>query len=445
MIVRIDVVTLFPEWFASPLDAALLGKARSGGLVDVRLHNPRDLTTDRHKTVDDRPYGGGPGMVMLADPLVRTLRALTEIPSPKRRLLALSASGSPFTQAMARELADIDQLVLVCGRYEGIDARVEQLLPLEPVSVGEAVVSGGEAAAMLIIEAVTRLTPGFMGKEASAEEESFSAGLLEYPHYTRPEAYEGLDVPDILRGGDHARIARWRRDQSLVITRRRRPDLLDSAPLTARDRDCLRALPPSDRGERLGRNLSIALLHHPVLLEKIGNDATDRKKGKSGTSSLTNLDVHDIARCSRSYGLAGCYLVTPLDDQRRLLDSLLTHWTTGAGGRANPDRADALRLAQGARDLAEVIDTVAGRTGQRPLVVGASARPEGDLAPACVRDALRQRPVLLVLGTAHGLAEEAVRQCDAMLRPVRWLDAYNHLPVRGAAAVIMDRILGDWC
>ena len=294
---RIDVVTLFPEWFASPLDAALLGKARSSGLVDIRLHNPRNLATDRHKSVDDRPYGGGPGMVMLADPLVRTLRGLTETPSSRRRLLALSANGHTFTQAMARELADIDQLILVCGRYEGIDARVEQLLPLESVCVGEAVLNGGEAAALLIIEAVTRLAPGFMGKESSAEEESFSAGLLEYPHYTRPEIFEGLEVPPVLRGGDHARIARWRREQSLLTTCLRRPDMLDSAPLTAQDLGYLRRLPPADRGERLGRNLSIALLHHPVLLEKNENRIDDRKKEKSGTSSFKSICWYKSTCC----------------------------------------------------------------------------------------------------------------------------------------------------
>lgn len=437
---RIDLVSLFPEWFASPLETALLGKARSSGLVDVRCHNPRDLTTDRHHTADDRPYGGGPGMVMLADPLVRLLRDLTDAGTTsgaKTRMLVMSASGRPFTQAMAADLARADHLVLVCGRYEGIDARVERLLPLEPVNVGDAVLNGGEAAAMLVLEAVSRLIPGFMGKEASGEEESFSAGLLEYPHYTRPETYEGLEVPEVLRGGDHARIARWRREQSLATTWRRRPEMLDKAPLSAGDLEFLRALEPH---ERLGRHVYLALVHHPVMLER-PHEKTGREK--CGTTSLTNLDVHDIARCSRSYGLGGVFMVTPLEDQRQVLASILEHWTSGAGGRANPDRAEALGLVHGTTNLEEAIGKVERMTGQRPLVIGTSARPEGGLAPATVRDALRARPVLLVLGTGHGLAPQALEQCDAILRPVRWLDSYNHLPVRGAAAIILDRILGD--
>ena len=430
---RIDLVSLFPEWFDSPLNTALFGKARASGLVDVHCHNPRDLTTDRHRTVDDRPYGGGPGMVLLADPLTRQLRALLQ--QGTRRMLVMSASGRPLTQAMAAELATANQLVLVCGRYEGIDARLEQLFPLEPVSVGEAVLNGGEAAALMVIEAVTRLIPGFMGKEASGEDESFSDGLLEYPHYSRPDVYEGLEVPQVLRAGDHACIARWRREQSLATTWKRRPDMLDTAPLAAADFEYLRGLEPP---ERLGRNLYVALVHHPVFLERAAPG-----RGKSGTTSLTNLDVHDIARCSRSYGVGAYFIVTPLADQQRLLQSLVDHWTTGAGGRSNPDRATALRLVRGVETVEAAIDGVASLTGQRPLVLGTSAQPEGGLAPAAVREHLRERPVLLILGTGHGLAPAALEQCDAVLRPIRWFDTYNHLPVRGAAAVILDRILGD--
>ncbi len=431
--VRIDLVTLFPEWFASPLQTGLFGKAQSGGLVDVHCHNPRDLATDRHHTVDDRPYGGGPGMVLMADPLVRLVRGLPA--QGRRRMLVMSASGRPFTQAMARELAETDQLVIVCGRYEGIDARVERLLPLEAISVGEAVLNGGEAAALLVIEAVSRLIPGFMGKEASGEDESFSAGLLEYPHFTRPESYEGLEVPRVLREGDHGRILRWRREQSLATTWLRRPEMLDTAPLSGEDITFLRELEPP---ERLGRNLYVALVHHPVFLER---PASGREK--SGTTSLTNLDVHDIAQCSRSYGAGGYFVVTPLKDQQRLLRSLVEHWTTGAGGRSNPDRAEALSLVRGVDDLEAAIAGVTALAGQRPLVIGTSARPEGGLSPALVRERLRERPVLLVLGTGHGLAPQALALCDAVLRPLRWFDRYNHLPVRGAAAVILDRILGD--
>lgn len=432
---RVTIVTLFPEWFTSPLSTALLGRAVESGLLRFRLVNPRDWAEDRHRTTDDRPYGGGPGMVMALGPLTRALRA-AEAAERGGRILLLSAAGRPLTQKLARELAAEDRLTLICGRYEGIDARLARLTPLEEISVGEAVLNGGEAAAMMIIEAAARLIPGFMGKEASGEEESFSAGLLEYPQYTRPEVFEGLAVPDTLLSGDHARIARWRREQSLLATWRARPDLLDEAPLSDGDLAVVRGSNATEGRLRLGRNLACALVHHPVWL---GN-------GKCGTTSLTNLDVHDIARCSRTYGLSRFLVVTPLEDQRRLLETVTRHWICGAGGVSNPDRAEALRLVDAAASVRDAVDRMERLFGQRPVVLGTSARDAGKaprMTPGQVRAAARERPVLLLFGTGHGLAPEVLDVCDGILRPLRWMDAYNHLPVRAAVAVTLDRVLGD--
>lgn len=433
---RYTLVTLFPEWFDSPLAAGLMGKAREAGVVEFSFANPRELTTDPHHTVDDRPYGGGPGMVLMLEPLVSLLRSLP--PSRRGRMIALSPGGKPFTQELARELAREPALTLICGRYEGFDARLFDVLPIEPVCVGDAVLNGGEVAALAVIEATARLQPGFMGKEASGEEESFSNGLLEYPHFTRPEDFEGHSVPETLRSGDHARIAAWRREQSLLATLRCRPELLDTAPLSWADRKFL----ASQNRFRPGKNLYIALLHHPVLL----------KRKIVGTSSLTNLDVHDIARISRTYGLSGFFVVTPLEDQRRLLKELLTHWTVGDGAASNPDRAEALALVRPADSLAEVVESLTASCGMAPLVLGSSARPELDkkgrekrpaLPFAAARKSLDKRPVLLVLGTSHGLAPEVLAQCEGVLPPLRWMDSYNHLPVRAAAAILLDRLLGD--
>jgi len=397
--------------------------------VDFFFANPRDMTTDPHHTVDDRPYGGGPGMVLMLEPLVALLRSLP--PERRGRMLALTPGGRPFTQNMARELAREPALTLICGRYEGFDARLFDILPIEPVCVGDAVLNGGEAAALAVIEATARLQPGFMGKDASGDEESFSNGLLEYPHFTRPEEFEGRAVPEELRSGDHGRIAAWRRRQSLLATLRRRPELLDDAPLSAADR---RFLAARDRF-RPGKNLYLALLHHPVLL----------KHKISGTSSLTNLDVHDIARCSRTYGLGSFTVVTPLKDQQTILETLVRHWTEGPGGVSNPDRAEAFSLVRMASDVQGAIDLVEARTGQRPVLLGTSARDNGVMTPQAVRDLLVDRPVLLLFGTGHGMAPEILDACDGILRPLRWMDAYNHLPVRGAVAITLDRVLGDCC
>lgn len=427
---RFHLVTLFPEFFTSPLATGLMGRAREAGVVDVSFHDPRAFSTDRHHHVDDRPYGGGPGMVLQPGPVAAAVRA---IPSPGR-MLFLTPGGRPFTQALARELAREEDLTLICGRYEGLDARLADILPLEPVCVGDAVLNGGETAALAVMEAVGRLVPGFMGKEASGEDESFSAGILEYPHYTRPEVFEGLEVPAVLRNGDHAAIATWRRGQALAATLSQRPELLADAPLDRADAATLAALPR----ERPGRNLSFCLLHYPVLLEG----------RKCGASSLTNLDVHDIARISRSYGMGPFYVVTPLEDQLRLLEAILRHWD--AAGPLRRDRSRALSLVCGVPSLAEAVALAAGRAGTAPRLVATSAawpekkRAAPPLTPAQVRAWCREGPVLLCLGTARGLAPEVTALCDGRMRPLRFLGD-NHLSVRSAAAILADRILGDFC
>jgi tRNA (guanine37-N1)-methyltransferase len=237
---RVDVFSIFPEWFSGPLDASLLGRARADGRLDVRVHDPRDFTTDRHRSVDDAPYGGGAGMVMAPGPLFGAVEAV----DPPRPLLLLSAAGRRFDQAFAGELAAGAGFSLVCGRYEGVDQRVADHLCDDELSIGDYVLAGGEVAAAVVIDAVTRLLPGVMGNENSAGEESFASGLLEYPQYTRPPEFRGHAVPEVLRSGDHARIARWRRAQSLHRTRARRPDLLAGRPLSGADEALLGEFPP---------------------------------------------------------------------------------------------------------------------------------------------------------------------------------------------------------
>jgi len=260
--VRIDVVTIFPDYLAA-LDLSLVGKARRAGLLDLRVHDLRDWTTDRHRTVDDTPFGGGAGMVMRPDVWGRALDDLLPAsPDPAVRLVVPTPSGRVFTQRGAEELAAAEHLVVACGRYEGIDARVVERYraeghPVDELSIGDYVLNGGEVAALVMVEAVGRLLPGVVGNPQSLVEESHgAAGLLEYPVYTKPPSWQGLEVPDVLLSGHHARIERWRRDRALERTARRRPDLvdaLDAEALDARDREVLdRALhpDPSDDGVR---------------------------------------------------------------------------------------------------------------------------------------------------------------------------------------------------
>jgi tRNA (guanine37-N1)-methyltransferase len=240
--VRIDVFSIFPEYLDMPLQVSILGRARSTGLLDVHLHDPRAFTSDRHRSVDDEPFGGGAGMVMTPEPVFAAVEAV----QPARPLLLLSAAGTRFDQRLARELAAGNGFSLICGRYEGVDQRVADHLCDGEVSIGDFVLAGGEGAALVVIEAVVRLLPGVLGNEASATEESFTEGRLEYPQYTRPAEFRGWTVPEVLRSGDHARIARWRDAQALRRTLARRPDLVET-PLTRADEALLAEFPEEPR------------------------------------------------------------------------------------------------------------------------------------------------------------------------------------------------------
>ncbi|HTD96900.1 MAG TPA: tRNA (guanosine(37)-N1)-methyltransferase TrmD [Edaphobacter sp.] len=262
---RFDIITIFPGFFDSPLDYGILKRARTTGLVEVAAHDLRSFTTDRHKTVDDRPFGGGEGMVLKAEPIFDAVASLQISPkaereSGKETVILLSAQGRPFTQAVAQELAATERVVIICGRYEGVDERVNHLLCDREISIGDYVLSGGELAAAVIVDAVVRLLPGALGNPDSSRFESFGAddtgveegsgegvprsthgagGLLDYPHYTRPAEFRGTAIPDALLGGNHETIRRWRRRMALKKTLENRPDLLERIAISAEDREIL--------------------------------------------------------------------------------------------------------------------------------------------------------------------------------------------------------------
>jgi tRNA (guanine37-N1)-methyltransferase len=261
---KFDLVTIFPDFFRGPLDYGIVRRAREAGLVEVRVHDLRDFTTDRHRTVDDRPFGGGEGMVLKPEPLFKCVESLGVVPKAQRlerssaeSVILLSPQGEMFTQAVAQDLAARKRIVLICGRYEGVDERVAEGLADREISVGDYVLSGGELAAAVIVDTVTRLVPGALGNQASAQQESFTAaraekpggagpdstcssgGLLDYPHYTRPAEFRGMAAPEVLIGGNHEQIRKWRRRKALEKTLRNRPELLKRQKLSEEDRKLL--------------------------------------------------------------------------------------------------------------------------------------------------------------------------------------------------------------
>jgi tRNA (guanine37-N1)-methyltransferase len=229
---RIDIISIFPEFFREIIDYGIVRRARAAGLVEVKAHDLRQWTNDKHHVVDDRPFGGGDGMVLKPEPLFAGVEALTgksrrEDFGPNTRVVLLSPQGKGLSQPLAKDLAESpSQIVLICGRYEGVDERVSEALVTDEISIGDYVLSGGEPAAMVVVDAVVRLLPGALGSDTSAVFESFSEGLLDYPHYTRPPEFRGMKVPDVLLSGNHAEIERWRREAAIEKTRRNRPDLL---------------------------------------------------------------------------------------------------------------------------------------------------------------------------------------------------------------------------
>ncbi|MEZ4399404.1 MAG: tRNA (guanosine(37)-N1)-methyltransferase TrmD [Kofleriaceae bacterium] len=434
---RFTVVSILPEIVDTALAAGVIGRARAAGHLEVAFQNPRDFTHDRHRSVDDTPYGGGPGMVMRCEPLAAAIDA-----AGAGHRVFLGPSGAPLTQATVRRLAACPHLVLVCGRYEGVDQRLLDTCIDEEISLGDFVLTGGELGAACVIDAVARLLPGVLGDAASADDESFAAGLLEYPQYTRPAVFRDQPVPDILAGGNHEAIRRWRRSQALQRTARRRPDLYARYRPDKLDRKLAEAA-----GLDLAARTAIALVHHPV------HDRT----GAVVTSAVTNLDVHDLARSARTFGLARYFVVTPVESQRAKAEHIAAAWQElaadtgprGPGG-GKDGRAGALRIVSPVASVEAAVADLTAEFGAAPRVVATSADPAR--FPAATRLSASElvaslvdeptRPVLVLFGTGWGLADGALPMVTDLLPPIDSRSGWNHLSVRSAAAIVLAELFG---
>lgn len=428
---KIDIITFFPEMF-TPLQHSIVKRACENGVLDLNIKYLRDYTGPQKGLTDDKLYGGGVGMVMKPEPLFEAVRDLKK--TENCRIVITSPAGKLFNQKVAEDLAKSEQIIFICGHYEGIDQRVEDALATDVLSIGDFVLTGGEMPAMIMADSVIRLLPGALGKDESSSEESFSTdGLLEYPHYTRPPEFEGMEVPAVLLNGNHAEINKWRRKKSLERTYERRPDLLNKAVLSQQDKIILEEI---SKEKTKNSHVWISLVHYPVY----------NKKHEIINTSITNLDLHDIARAARTFDLSGYFVVQPAKGQKELINTLLNHWAGGFGARYNPDRHNALENLTLVDDLQDAIKIIEEKTGKKPKIIGTSANASKEMIGySQMRKIIKEKEneYLIVLGTGWGLTDEMMATFDYVLRPIYGVGAYNHLSVRSAASIIMDRLLGE--
>ena len=409
-----QVLTIFPELFEPLRHHGLTARAIEQNLIRLQTTQLRNYAINTQGQIDDTPYGGGSGMVLRCESAVAAINdARTKCPGAK--VVLLSPRGTPFNSKLANELSQNEGLILLPYRYEGVDQRInDHYVDLE-VSMGDFVLMGGEVAAMAVIEATSRFIPGVLGNPESTQEESFQNNLLEYPQYTKPREFEGHTVPEVLLSGDHARIEEFRKEQSHTVTKMRRPELLGNQAASC--------------------NINVALIHHPVL----------NKEGKVVTSSITNLDVHDIARSAKTYGVSNYYVVHPTKTMRRLIEKICEHWDKGYGSTYNPNRKDALSTIDILPDFDDVLRSIEMREGMPPKIIVTSAK---DAPGVCSYAELRAElattsvPHLILFGTGWGMTDDLMQRADYRLAPIEGFTEYNHLSVRAAAAITMDRLLG---
>ncbi len=427
---NISVLTLFPDLYKTFITTSLIGRACERGQLNIAVQDFFSFCAPKER-LDSPSYGPGAGMVLKPLIVEQAIQAQEKQHGAAYKIF-FSPHGKKLDQQLAAELAKIlqekDHLMFVCARYEGMDARVEEEYADEIISIGDYVLMGGDLPAMVLLESVLRYVPGIVGKDESVRCDSFSGPLVDYPEYTDPLEWHGEKVPDIVRSGNHAAIAQWRREQSIKRT------MLDHF-------DWFRVHNPD---KKLVQEAKKAIPDHYVALM---HDEVNLKEGRVGTSSVTTFDIHDIARSVLTYGLKKYFVVTPLEDQTIIVQTLLDFWHDGPGKEYNRHRHDSIERVELAKKLDEVVSAIEKETGKKPLLIATSAREvTGGVKEISYCDQgmvwAQDRPVLFIFGTAGGLSESVLARCDYLLPPVYGLSEFNHLSVRSAAAVIFDRWLG---
>lgn len=427
---NISIVSAFPKLYEPFLSTSLIARAQEKELIDIQLCNMFDFVKKKER-IDAPTFGPGPGMLIKPEIIERAINQQEAQFGPAFKIF-FSPQGKKVNQLILRNLhkalIEKKHLIMVAGRYEGIDTRVEEYYANIVLSVGDFVVMGGDLPAMLIIEGLLRLIPEVVGNQISVEHESFTGPFVDYPEFTEPVIWKDKEVPSIVRSGNHAAIEQWRHEQMIEKTVLHHFDWLRSYPKLEdkQKKEASRYIPPH----------YAALLHSEVLLP-------DKQVG---TTSVTSFDIHDNARSALTYGLKNYFVITPLQDQQKVVQTLLDFWHTDVGITYNPHRHEAVKRVRLLSSLDEVISIIENREGIRPLLIGTSARLKESNKLITYFDQEKvwhhNRPVLFLFGTGKGIAPHILERCDFILIPIEGFTDFNHLSVRSAMAIILDRWLG---
>lgn len=414
---KISILTAFPELMHNYLNASVLGRGIAAGKLEVEVVDLRDFASGDYRQIDDYAYGSG-GMVLMAEPLKKALESVAGETKPF--VAYPSPQGVRLHQELVEDLARKEHLVILCGHYEGVDERFTAKYTDLEISLGDFVLTGGEMPAMAIVDAISRLIPGVVGKSAAVKEDSFYGGMLDTPHYTRPANWQDEEVPQVLLSGDAKAIKKWRRSEAVKRTLERRPDLLSRAGVMP----------------WLEHSAYVMEVHYPVL----------GKNGEKSSTAITGMDLHDIARACRAYGIKKYLLVTPLAPQREMAKKIATHWTEGWGATHNPDRSEAFKTLKIFASVEKALDWVKEREKTEPYKIATTAKAHAGATHwlEIKREILaKQRAPVFQFGTGWGLHEEVLENADAVMTPISGgVDNWNHLSVRSAVSITLDRFFG---
>lgn len=427
---NVSILTAFPELYERFLATSLIARAQQKSLIQVQLKSFFSVVAPKER-IDAPTFGHGAGMLIKPLVVERALAQQEQMMGKSFRVF-FSPHGKKLDQRLLEDIAlrakQVGHLTLVCARYEGMDARVEECYADEIISIGDFVLMGGDIPAMVFIEGLLRLIPGIVGKQESVALESFSGPFVDHPEYTEPVEWCNKTVPDVIRSGNHRQIQEWREREAAKRTVSKHFSWLRSEQMTLHQKKVAFAEVP----------------HHYVVLMHV--QVRVGSEGAPGTTSVTSIDLHDIARSSRTYGIERFFVVTPLEDQQKIVNKLLDFWLSDAGGAYNQSRQEAIKHVILAATFEEVVETIEKIEGQKPLVVATSARDESHDRLISFSDHEKvwshKKPVLFVFGTGKGLNDELLAKADFLLLPVHGFSDFNHLSVRSAVAIVLDRWLG---